>query len=210
MWGGAGDKPSPPLVPSFSGLSQAAARGGGGGAGGGEIAAKVCETCGKAFSSDFFLSKHIGRRHSDLAHQQQQKLSEKKEEEEGGDGGKKCPVLEEALGPRGEGAGGGEKEEERELRDKEGGGEGGGRGGGAEVVEGARRLGELVREREHAKFRLEMEALRKEVADLKVCAWSMLGVCWARWRGVWSVLGVLGCLLLSLSSFCTCLYVVGH
>lgn len=130
------------------------------GAGGREISARVCEACGKAFSSDFFLSKHIGRRHPDLALQQKQ-LLEKKEEEEGGDSTKEPPVPEEALESREEGASGADE--------KEGDDEGEGEGGGAEVVEGARRLGELVREREHARFRLEMEALRKEVADLKVC-----------------------------------------
>lgn len=46
-----------------------------------------------------------------------------------------------------------------------------GKEGGAgdeEVEAGARRLGELVREREQAKLRAEMEELRKEIQELKV------------------------------------------
>lgn len=76
---------------------------------------------------------------------------------EGGDDNKSTPTREEAC-VNGQGTG----DSETKKRAEEGEGE-------VEVVEGARRLGELVREREHARFRSEVEALRKEVLDLKVC-----------------------------------------
>ena len=153
--------------------------------------ARVCGACGKAFSSEFFLGKHMDRRHPGLLQRQRyhEKETEKKEVEkaeallptEGGGGAVEEAVTagsaagppehaSEAAAAGGAGTGGDEKDQEKD-QEKEREAE-----RAAEVAEGARRLGELVREREHARFRSEVVALRKEIEDLKVRAEGGLSV----------------------------------
>ncbi|CBN80168.1 C2H2 zinc finger protein [Ectocarpus siliculosus] len=168
-------KPSAPPPPvEDSGVAQGghncgAAVSGGGASTSGTPVARVCGACGKAFSSEQFLRKHMDRRHPDLVRQDTAPLAEK--EEVKNDSPASTP-----LPPPGEEARATEEQPSPPQQQEEAaGGKGTGsedKGGGenvigSEVVEGARRLGELVREREHARFKLEVVALRREVQDLK-------------------------------------------
>lgn len=173
--------------------------------------ARVCKACGKAFSSEFFLSKHMDRRHPDLVQKQEQEKGQEPEaqdQEKGMEEEKKDPEKAAPLSPtEGGGDAGGENTgstppvttQENRAEAAAGAGIGGDekdkkeKERAAEVAEGARRLGELVREREHARFRSEVVALRKEIEDLKVRGrrWWFRCVlccgadrCWAMWAAL--------------------------
>lgn len=131
--------------------------------------ARVCGACGKAFSSEQFLRKHMDRRHPDLLRQDTAPPAEK--EEASGDFPASTPPVPEEGARATEEQPSSPQQQEDAAGGKGTGSEeknGGENGIGSEVVEGARRLGELVREREHARFKLEVVALRREVEDLKV------------------------------------------
>ncbi|CAM9893698.1 unnamed protein product [Ectocarpus sp. 4 AP-2014] len=169
-------KPSAPLPPmEDSGVAQgghncgAAASNGGGTWASGTPVARVCGACGKAFSSEQFLRKHMDRRHPDRVRQDTAPPADKDEAKD------HSPASTPLLPPEQEGRATEEQPSPPQQREEEAGGKGteseikgGGENSiGSEVVEGARRLGELVREREHARFKLEVVALRREVEDLK-------------------------------------------
>lgn len=189
-WSG-GHKPSAPPPPPPSSVEGLGVLGGGRGDGvnagvGGDMGstaaevpvARVCGVCAKAFSSELYLSKHVHRRHPNwVQHQRRLEPAEERPSDEerrnnyeGDDVGgadKEAPAPPPLPPPKQEvvveGGTGGEDKAAEEIADKDD-------EGGAEVVEGARRLGELVREREHARFRSEVVELRKEIEDLKVGA----------------------------------------
>lgn len=126
------------------------------------IEARVCDECGKAFSSEEYLNKHIRRRHpgvttSDplpsppLISQQKREQSTTRDD---------APVAVLVMK---------EKSADGVLDSGKAAGCQEGADRGDEGVEkGARRLGELVREREQARFRSEMDSLKKEIEELKV------------------------------------------
>lgn len=169
-------KPSAPPPPvEDSGVAQGghncgAAASRGGTSASGTPVARVCGACGKAFSSEHFLRKHMDRRHPDLVRQDTAPPTEKEEAKDDSPASTPLPPPEEEARATEEQPSPPQQQEEAAggkgtgSEDK-GGGE---NGVGSEVVEGARRLGELVREREHARFKLEVVALRREVEDLKV------------------------------------------
>lgn len=142
------------------------------------IPARVCGACGKVFSSQEFLEKHIYRRHRGL------EASDPRDPTTCSAGmrlppapptrprtppGETRPPV--APVPRGAVHEDPEKDEQPEARSGDPGvGVGVGGDDDRKVEEGARRLGELVREREQARFRSEVDALRKEVEELKVRA----------------------------------------
>lgn len=146
------------------------------------MAVRVCDVCGKVFSSQDFLQKHIKRRHPGEALPNPLPADASKDTRTPTPppsppplarvapnvsmtitaSGNDAPVVSKSpkhgrkgiLTDNAKGLG-------REGNDSDDG----------RVEEGARRLGELVREREQARVRSEVEALRKEINELKkVCA----------------------------------------
>ncbi|CAM9507729.1 unnamed protein product [Ectocarpus fasciculatus] len=165
-------KPSAPPHPvEDSGVAQgghgcgAGASGGGGTSASGTPVARVCGACGKAFSSEQFLRKHMDRRHPDLVRRDTAPPEEASDDSPASLPVEETRATEEQPSPP--------QQQDQQIEAEGGKGTGGeDKGGsengiGSEVVEGARRLRELVREREHARFKLEVLALRREVEDLK-------------------------------------------
>lgn len=155
---------------------------------------RVCNTCGKAFSSEGFLKKHITRRHPDLLEKEtiaevpancssvrdnggegtrgdgdiRHRSPETEARHDNDDGEQQKLMDSSAAGYDGEEADKEGKGDKRPRAPRTNGRRDDEEGTEEDVEEGARRLGELVRERETARFRSELEALRKEIQDLKV------------------------------------------
>lgn len=151
--------------------------------------ARVCSTCGKAFCSETFLDKHIARRHpNDAKREAKTAKGWKEQEQEQGQG--TSPSGEETESIDGKGGGGGGSKETAVVTEKAlllatGRNQEDKKKGDEEVIEGARRLGELVREREHDRFRAEVDSLRKDITELKVpsvCFYTSICFMFLYWR----------------------------